>query len=62
MCKIQEGDYLLDHINKNKAFANWLVCLDVPVKNEDIVMTLLESLSPSFEHFIIILKLMMRRR
>ena len=50
--KMQEGDDLLTHINQMKALADQLNCLEVPVKDEDIVMTLLESLPPSFENLI----------
>ncbi len=42
----------LDHINKVKALADQLACLEVPVKDEDVVMTLLESLPPSYEYLI----------
>jgi len=52
MCKMQEGEDLLDHINKVKALADQLACLEVPVRDEDVVMTLLESLRPSYEYLI----------
>jgi hypothetical protein len=45
---MQEGEDLLDHINKVKALADQLACLEVPVRDEDVVMTLLESLPPSY--------------
>ena len=48
-CKMQEDDDLLDHVRKVKALADQLVCLEVPVKDEDIIMTLFESLSASYE-------------
>ena len=32
-CKMQERDDLLDHINKVKAFADQLTCLEVPVRD-----------------------------
>jgi len=51
-CKMQEGEDLLDHINKVKALADQLACLEVPVRDEDVVMTLLESLPPSYEYLI----------
>ncbi len=51
-CKMQEGEDLLDHINKVKALADQLTCLEVPMRDEDVVMTLLESLPPSYEHLI----------
>jgi transposase InsO family protein len=50
--KMQEGDDLLNHINQVKALADQLNCLEVPVTEDDVVMTLLESLPPSFEHLI----------
>jgi hypothetical protein len=43
---------LLDHINKVKAIADQLACLEVPVRDLDVVMTLLESLPPSYEYLI----------
>ena len=51
-CKMQEGDDMLDHINKVKTLADQLLCLEVPVKDEDVVMTLLESLPTSYEYLI----------
>jgi hypothetical protein len=51
-CKMQEGEVLLDHINKVKALADQLACLEVPMRDEDVVMTLLESLPPSYEYLI----------
>jgi len=57
-CKMVEGDDLLDHINNVKALADQLACLEVPVKDEDIVMTLLESLPASYEYLITALETM----
>ncbi len=51
-CKMQEGEDLLDHIKKVKALADQLACLEVPVRDDDVVMTLLESLPPSYEYVI----------
>ena len=51
-CKMQESDDMLDHINKVKGLADQLACLEVPVTDGDIVMTLLESLPPSYEYLI----------
>jgi transposase InsO family protein len=51
-CKMEEGDNLLDHINKVKALADQLTCLEVPLRDEDVVMTLLDSLPPSYEYLI----------
>lgn len=49
---MQEEDDLLDHVNKIKALAHELACLEAPVTDGDVVMTLLESLPPSFEFLI----------
>ena len=49
---MQEEDDLLDHINKVKALADELACLEAPVTEGDVVMTLLESLPPSYEFLI----------
>ena len=40
-CKMDEGDNLLDHVNKVKTLADQLACLEGPLRAEDIVMTLL---------------------
>lgn len=56
--KMQEGSDLLNHTNQVKALADQLTCLDVPVRDEDVVMTLLESLPPSFESLITALETM----
>ena len=55
---MQEGDNLLDYVNKVKAFADQLVCLEVPVRDKDIVMTLFKSLPMSFEYLITIMETM----
>lgn len=44
MYKMQEGDNLLDHINKIKLLVDQLVCLKISMQIEDIIMTLFESL------------------
>ena len=41
-----------DHINKVKALVDQLACLEVPVIDEEIVMTLFESTLTSFEYLI----------
>ena len=56
--KMQEDDHLLDYINKVKALANHLACLKIPVRDEYIIMTPLESLSASNEYSIIALDTM----
>ena len=54
--KMQEGDDLMAHINHVKELADQLTSFEVPVREEDIVMTLLESLPPSFDNLIIALE------
>jgi hypothetical protein len=44
------------YINKVKALADQLTCLEVPMRVENVVMTLLESLPPSYEYLIIALE------
>ena len=46
---MQEDNGLLDHVNKVKLLMDQLACLEVLVRYEDIVMSLLESLLVSFE-------------
>lgn len=53
---MQEEDNLLNRMNKVKALADELACLEERMKNEDVVMILLQSLSPSHEHLIITLE------
>lgn len=40
MCKMQEGDNLLDHIHKGKALTDQLVYMEVSLRDEDFVMTM----------------------
>ena len=54
--KMQEGEDILAHINMVKGLADQLNCVEVPVTEGDIVMTLLESLPPSFESLIVALE------
>ena len=49
---------MLDQVNKINAFAGQLVCLVVPVTDENIVMTLLESLLTSFKYLITFMETM----
>lgn len=51
----------MDHIKKVKTLANQLTCLDVPVKSEDIVMILLESLLPLYKYLITVLETMLMK-
>ena len=48
--KLDKGADILNHINKVKSFANQLTCLDVSMKDKDVVMTLLDSLPPWLDH------------
>ena len=45
-------------MNKVKALADQLACLEVPVREEDIIMTLLESLPTWYEYLITTLETM----
>ena len=47
---MQEGEDVFDHINHVKALADQLVRMEVIVRDGDTVMTLLESLPPSYEY------------
>lgn len=49
---MQEGNVLLDHGKKVKAFADHLTVLEILMREENIVMTLLKSLSESYEGLI----------
>ncbi len=51
--KMEEEDDMLAHINKVKALADQLNGADVTISDGDIVMTLLESLPPSYEYLIV---------
>ena len=57
-CKMEDDDDLLDHINKVKAFAYQLTCLEVPMRIKDIVITLLESFMALYNYFITAFKTM----
>ena len=58
---MHEGNHLLDHVNKVKALTVQLVYLESPMKNENIVMTLLENLPVSFEYFITVMETMLMK-
>ena len=58
ICKIQENNDLVDHINKIKAIVDQLVYLKILTWEENIIMTLLESLPMSYEFLIIALDTM----
>jgi hypothetical protein len=59
--KMQEGDDLLDHINKVKVLADQFAYLKVPVRDEDIVMTLLKSLLASYKYLITVMETMLMK-
>ena len=50
---IEDDDDMLVNIIKVKIFADWVNGADVAINDGDIVMTLLESLSSSYEYFIV---------
>ena len=58
---MQKCDNILDHINKNKALADQLACLEVSVIAKDIVITLLESLLASYEYLLTTLETMLMK-
>jgi hypothetical protein len=60
-CKIQEDTDLLDHINKVNVLANQLACTEVLVKDEDILLTLLDSLPTSYKYLITALKMILMK-
>ena len=49
---MEEGTDIFEHINKVKSLADQLLVLEVPLRGEDVVMTLLDSLPPSFDNLI----------
>ena len=51
--KMDKGDDLLVHVNKVETLTYQLACLEVPVRDEDISITLLESLPTSYGYLII---------
>lgn len=50
--KMQEDGSLLHNITKAKALTKNLACLETPVRNEDVAMTLFKCLQLSYEHLI----------
>jgi hypothetical protein len=46
--KMEEGEDLIAHVNKVKALANQLAIVDEPLRDSDVVMTLLISLPESY--------------
>lgn len=58
ICNMQECNNLLNHINNIKAFANQLAYLKVPMRDKNIVMTLLERLFAFHKYLIMALETM----
>ena len=50
--KMEEGDDVLEHINKIKTLAEQLDAVGAPVNEDDLVITLLDSLSKSYTFLI----------
>lgn len=55
---MQDDGNLLDHVNKVKALADQLVCLNVPVRDENFVMTLLKNLPKLYKYLITALEML----
>lgn len=49
---MQKCDDWLNHNDKVKALTDYLACLEVHVSDKAIVMTLLKSLPPLYDHLI----------
>ena len=56
MCKMQEDDNLLNHVNKIKGLVNQLTCLEVSMKDKDIVMILFKNLPTLYKYFTTVMK------
>lgn len=54
---MDKGDNMLDHINKVKFLKDQFTCLDVPKEQEDVVMTLFDCLTFTFDYLIIALEM-----
>lgn len=50
MWKMQKNNNLMDHFNKVKMLVEQFACLEAPMHEEDIVMTLLKSLLALYEY------------
>jgi hypothetical protein len=50
--KMQEGDDMLVHINTVKTLGDQLCSIEVNITDEDVYMTLLMSLPPSFDNLV----------
>ena len=55
---MEEGDNFLDYVNRVKALTDELACLEVLVRDKDIVMTLLGSLLALYKYLITALETM----
>ena len=49
---MEKDDDIFDHINKEKYLTDQLTCLEVPMKDENVVMAFLNNLPPLFNHLI----------
>jgi hypothetical protein len=56
---MKEGDDFLVHVNKVKMLVNQLVCLEIFVQSENIVMIFLETLPLLYKYFITALECML---
>ena len=54
--QLNEGQGMQEHINKVTTLAEQLEAIGAPVSDEDIAMTLLCSLPPSYENFLVTLE------
>lgn len=57
-CKIEEGNDLLDHSNKLKAFADQLKCLEAPMREEKHRDDFARGFANMYKYFIIVLTTM----
>ena len=51
----------MDHINKVKMLADQLTCLEVPVREENIVIILFKNFPVFFKYFITALEMMLMK-
>ena len=54
--KMEKGTDIVEYINKIKSLADQLLVLEVPLRGDDVVMTLLDSLPSSFDYLIMALE------
>ena len=58
---MDEGNDILDDINKVKSLADQFTCLELPMKEDDVIMTLLDCLPPWFDHLVIVLEMFLMK-